>query len=540
MIRKIAAIMICVIFLTSCASTESEYSESPSEHVYTHEPEKPVIAKNEGEITVSMRLPRTLNPLLNEDSTVDRVLKLIFEPLITLDEEYRVVPNIISNYYTSADGTSITVRLRTDIRWHDGTPLTSDDLIYSLQALKNEASEQAIYKNRVENITSFTKVDDQTVTINYSELYAGTPYTLDFPIIPRHHFINAPALPIEKIFPPLGNGLYAFKEYAFNKEMILEAMSNSFTKRPYINNINVLITPDIDTDMYSFDQGLIDVVTSDISGWGKYQSKKETNLTDFITNIYEFIGFNMEDENTGIKEFREAIASAINISDMIDAIYLEHAVRVHTPVKPMNWLHANEVKKYEYDLKKAAELLESKGYVNDDTYLYKKQGDYKNEVLLRILVNEENEERVKMAGIIKDSLQQLKIRSEIEIVPFEEYLKRLEERDFEIFLGGFSLSDVPNLSFAFHSSQIQGGQNYFGYKNEMMDSLIIASLNTTSENIFRNTFAEIQKLIAEDIPCISLVFRKSALLTDIKIYGDKKPTHNNLYDNIEDWFVPEQ
>lgn len=536
MIKKFIVYILCAVFLISCSKNSEIVEIQPEVEEQLEEQEEVVTPKKGGEMTISMRSPKTLNPLLNEDITVDSVLKLMFEPLVKLDESNKPVPNIASSFYISADSKSVTIKLRSDIKWHDGTALTSDDLIYSLNTLKGEASALSIYKDCVKDIINFTKVDDLTVNINYKDLYFGSLYSLNFPVVPQHYFKDKKTS-VGKVPPPMGNGAYEFSDYLFNKELILKSTKNSFNKNSYIDSIKVLITLDDETDMYAFDQGLIDVITSNISGWGRYRGKKEIEFTDYVTNIYDFIGFNLNNINLENKKFRQAIAMAINMDDIVDSIYLSHAVRAYSPINPSSWLHSDNLTKYEYDLEGARELLSSLGFLDDRNFLYKVQNDIATELKLRILVNEENEERFKIASIIQESLRHLKINSEIHSVSFEEYIQRVKSKDFEIFLGGYNLSEVPDISFAFHSSSIQNGQNYFNYKNELLDSLLVSAVNTTSENTFKSLLQDVQKIISDDIPCISIAFRNSVLLTDKNIYGNKKPTQNNIYENIEEWFT---
>ena len=103
------------------------------------------IASKDAMLTLSMRIPETLNPLLNREETVDRILKLLFLPLLDFDESGKACPAVAQNWEFSADGRSLSMNLNSNIRWQDGTALTADDVVYSVNTLRN-APEDAVYK----------------------------------------------------------------------------------------------------------------------------------------------------------------------------------------------------------------------------------------------------------------------------------------------------------------------------------------------------------------------------------------------------------
>ncbi len=117
---------------------------------------------------------------------------------------------------------------------------------------------------------------------------------------------------------------------------------------------------------------------------------------------------------------------------------------------------------------------------------------------------------------------------------------KIRKGDFDLVLLGWELSLLPDLSFAFHSTQIDDGSNFINYKNENMDQLLVRAFRATTRAEKKNIYGEIQKLIVEDLPYVSLFFRNNAILIDDKIKGEIKPIYSNIYNNIDKWFIPKE
>ncbi len=534
-----------ITLLSGCLRSEDINNENElEENIPTPTQSETVVTPIEGGVLkLSMRIPKTLNPLLNEDVTVDRILKLIFEPLVVLDEKQKPIPNIAETIEFAPDGLSVLITLKNNITWSDGEPITSNDLIFSLQTIE-ASSEQSIYKKNIDNISNYSKVDEKTVKISYYKPQGGSAYMLCFPLIPKHYYNKDFKPDSNTNMTPLGNGLYKFDNYKNVREVNLSINEKTFRERPYITNINVVITSNIETDLYAFNESILDVVNTDVTNWGKYRGTKVANIDEYTSSYYDFIGFNFSKSLFQEKKIREAIAHSIDVDELVQNIYLNHAVRAYSPINPSSWLFEPNTVKYDFNLDMAAELLAESGCKdsNENGILDKDFAGVTHELSFKVIVNEENDERVKICNILNENLKKVGIHTEIYVLPFDEYEKALVSGDFDIFVGGFNMSVVPDLTFAFHSAYVSNiiGKNYFLYKSTVMDSLLNQANNSVSEESYKRDLAEVQKYIAEDLPCVSLVFRKSAVLTGIRIKGTKKPVINNIFSNVNQWFIMER
>ncbi|HHX61909.1 MAG TPA: peptide ABC transporter substrate-binding protein [Epulopiscium sp.] len=468
-----------------------------------------VVAQQGGDIKIAMRSPKTLNPILNMDKTVDKTLKLVFDTLVDFNEQDEVVPNLAKSWIMSGEGTVLDITLDPSIKWHDGAPLTPEDVIFSIKTIQEAVDSP--YKPSIKNIISYTPTENNGVRIVYKESFSGYGHTLYFPIIPAH---------IENIGThPIGTGAYVFESSVTNREMILKHNINYFKGEPNISKIKVLFTPDDESDLYSFDQGLIDVVSTDVIDWEKYAKNKKSNINEYMTLNYDYIGMNFNKPIFQDIKMRQALLYATNREYLLEKFYLYHGHVTDVPISPSSWLYEPNSKEYEADVEKAKELL----------------GDSTSTI--ELLVNANNMQRVNVANALKKMYKDVGVTLEILEVDEAAFVERVQNKQYDLFLGGWDLSVIPDLSFAFHSAYADTGTNYGNYKNEKMDNLLKEAFNAKSNEQLKEVYSKLQLYISEQLPYLSLHFRTAALITNEKIKGDIKPHHMNVYQNIYEWYT---
>ncbi|GHU51175.1 ABC transporter substrate-binding protein [Clostridia bacterium] len=457
-----------------------------------------------GEISLSMRLPQTLNPILNTETSVDSILSLIFEPLFNISNDFTVTPNIAESYALSADGLSATITLSPS-KWSDGTPVTADDFVYTVSAIKN-APEKSIYKANTENIDKCTAIDERTVRVSFRRVYAGMEYNFVFPLIPKHYYEGQS----DKDMSPLGNGAYEFASYEAPEKLTLKA--SEANGKPYIAAVNVLITPEAQNDLYAFDQNITDVLATDFYTWSKYRSSKSVNSVEINTTYFDFIGFNTA-KKFADSDLRELVAVSADTDEYITNVYLSHAAKAQVPVNPDSFAYDKTLPEVRFDPERAKTLA--------------KEGTAFN-----ILINEENDERAKIAENIKKNLSNVGVTANIESVPYDAYVSRVNSRDYDAFVGGFYLQPFPDLSFIYHS-----GGNLFGYGNPEMDAALAAVFTAAGNETLLSSLKDVQSIAQKDMPLYGLCFTKHTLFTSKKIQDVSATSINNIYSNIREWNI---
>lgn len=531
--RFLVALLATVLLISGCsAQNENETAKLTAAQVGDANKIK---KKDNKDLTLSMRTVTTLNPLTNEDASVDNILRLMYEPLIGINESYKPTANIVENWYYTEEGKEITLKLKKELQWHDGSSITADDVIFSLNTLK-QAGENAVYKACVQRVASFSKTDDYTVVVRFTEAFSGNIYAMSFPIISSAYYEGENVLTSSKNLVPLGDGVYAFDSYTAAKELRLKATNNSFANKPSIQNVIINITTDADTDVYTFSQRLTDCVVADETVLGKIDLDKGAKKYPYTDNYYDFLGFNFNNDILKDKNVRKAVALAVPVDSIIDGVYLSNAVAADTPLNPESWLNSLAESPYPYDAAAARECLNDAGFrLEQKNKVRAKVNDQEIQKLsFTILVNEENEERCQAAYKIAEELNGIGFDIKIEKLPYEEYVSKLESGKFDMYMGGWQLSVVPEFSFLFKTDGIG---NYGNYSNAKTDTLIDAMYNAVGEAAMRTAMAQLQEQLCADIPCVGVVFRKSVLFVDERITGTILPLQFNSYNGIESWYI---
>jgi peptide/nickel transport system substrate-binding protein len=522
-----------VFLMVGCQNKEAlNPTETTKETVLSTTQPAIITPQTGGVLNVSIRNPKTLNPLLNEDESIDQFLNLLYDKLIVLDDQQKPVANIASSWGLSEDGKVLTLKIRSDIKWHNGNPLTAKDVVFSLDTIRKSATSSP-YKACINNIASYSSNGD-TVTINYSRPFSGYLYALSFPIISEKYYAGEDVLSSSKNMTPVGTGAYQFDSITTMKEITLHKNNSWFKGLPYIDSIHASIIPKEDAQLYAFNQGEIDLINTDVVDWEKYGVTKDRNIDEYTTNDYEFIGINFNKTLLNDKLVRQALAYAIPKQQIASEVYLDHVLITDTPINPKSWLN-NKPIKYKLDIVKAKELLNQAGWTDSDgNGILDKAGQ---EFRFSLLVNQENSQRLQAAHVIQNALKAIGIEMSIDMQSFENYQQKLTTKSFDTFLGGWKLSMIPDYAFVFHSSNIAVGSNFGSYNNETMNILLEAAAGAVNEASMQQTYKNLVEYMTEELPYISLYFRNAAVLADGSVKGELNSDANNIYGGIKEWFI---
>lgn len=541
--KKIVVLCMSLFLLAGCSTkdkllnekstteqtTQDQSIDKTNEDIAPKEEIKETSNAKKG-ITIAMRNPDTMHPLYNMEKSVEQTLHLIFNTLVTIEPDGNVSPNLAKSWAINSSENSVLVYLNQGVKWHDGAELTAKDVVFTIQTIQQAA--KSPYKKNVENIANVQQVDAYTLKISYRQPFSSVLQTLFFPVIPEHIY----KVPYEEALKlkPVGSGPYGFESQIPLKHIILKANTNYFKGTPQIGEIDIMLTPDEISTLNAFEQSLIDVIYTDVMDWGKYAKDKSANIYEVPTNSYEFMGLNFNKTQFQNTNIRMALLYGLDRSQIVNIYYLGHGIVTDTPINPASYLYDRSLEIKKYDSEKAKLLIAQEGYQLDSkTKLFVKNGV---PLQFEILVSNENKERVKVAQGIKKMYEQIGVGVTLDVVDKETYLTKVYGKQYDAFLGGWKLSYMMDLSFAFHSTQSVSGDNFVSYQDNQMDELLKQAFVAKPESML-DSYVKLQKYFAEKNPYISLYFRNGALITKKQITGDIKPTPLNIYANVEKWLL---
>ncbi|MCL2811353.1 MAG: ABC transporter substrate-binding protein [Clostridia bacterium] len=483
-----------------------------------------------------------LSPLTSRDRDMHSLLALCYEGLMALDDDGRPVANLVTHVTPPSEegGRRWLFHLRNDVTFHNGKPLTSADVIATIDriaALYNEGrdsglprEERGIYANLVEAyLSGWRALDTYTVQINGNRGYYGLLQAMTFPILPAEEVANA---------LPSGTGPYRIMEYEPGDKLWLTAYAGYRKPVENVSNIVATIYPNVDRALEAFDAGSADVAMTRSLAATRYTGSLRSFSMSYSTRQVELLLMH-HNERRGIlrdENVRRAIMAAIDRTALLRNIYQGMATLADSPVPPGSWLYDSTATQEPFDTERAKELLDEAGWhPNPDHNNMRGRDIDGTTALLRLtlLTYEEPAGGVRQstANLIAGMLREVGIECTVSVVTYGRVRERLSAGNYDLVLCGMNLDVVPDPGFMFLGID----SNYSRYRNSTMDQLIADMRAQITEEGYRQAMSEVQHQFVADAPFMCLYFRNGSLLTRDTFSNVRVLRELELFRGIEAW-----
>ena len=558
-------VLVNIFLLVACdLSQPAEPSPSGNDQNIDNT-NKEVKPQEGGQLRIPVQGLESWNPLIAKTTDSVNFLSLIYEGLIGYDSDLKKIPKLASDWQVSEDGRLWTFNIRKDAKWHDGTSITAEDVIFTYNILK-EGVLNSVYQYNIFDNDNILEIglknnDKYSLFVRLAEPSSKLLDIFTFPVISKDYYESVEnIIKIQKDLTkaPLGTGPYKVAEEYFSEDqesIILVRNEDWWGRRPYIDKIIGKIYTNKEEARKAFIQGELDLVDTMIVYVNNKSVEEDTKLYRFMTNYYEFLGLNSESELIKDPKIRKALAYAIDRREIISKVYLNNAQTVDVPIPSNHWLYDNAYRLYDYDIDRAKRLLKEAGWqdLDGDGILDKTVDNQKIELKIKFVSNSGNDLRRDVLSLIKSHLELVGFKVETQIADMETIAKDLlATNQFDALLTGYYLDNALDLSFAFHSREIVEiddiedldeidsiPNNFIKYRNSELDSLLDLASHSYDLNELSAVYQNIQDHMTRELPIISLYFRTGSLLVNPKLYGIDKPSQLSLYRNIEEWFIAE-
>lgn len=542
----IAAVCISILF-TSCSYINISEQDGSKENEYNFLNSKDDVIDigpvRGGVLKLYSTIPDTLNPILTNNKYVRDYSVFVFESLVTLDKNQKPVPTLAKSWEISDDGLTWTFHLEENVFWHDNMPFTAEDVEFTINAIIS--SPNSSYKPNVSNITMFSAIDRKTFRIVLKNPNSFTAELMTFPILPKHYFEGEELASSPKNNSPMGTGPYKFAEYNPGQYVKLKSNENwwkseqdnsSDLKIPYIQEIEIRLYDKTKSRTDAFQGGDVDVLTIDRGLWSKYNGRTDITMKKYISNEFEYIAFNLSNKILKLPEVRQAIAYAVDKTKIINSILHGEAIASDLPLIPDTWLNDTNAVFYSPDKEKARKLLEDGGWKESNGLLYRKINGANTALKLEMLVNEDNSTRLKVAEEIKNQLKEVGIELTITKLKWDEEMKRIDRKRFDMVFIGCQITSLPDISFLYSSES--GQLNISGYKNEEVDEYLRKITLEKNDDVKKSYYSKLKELINQDVPYLGLYFYNEAVVYSKRIKGEFNPYLWNKYFDFVRWYTP--
>lgn len=518
-------ILVVMLLLSGCGENGVLSTSVNSNH-------DPASLQTSNEISIPIEKFRSLNPILSKDEDVYFMEKLIYEGLVSFDSTLVPVPAIAESWIYSDGGKTLIFNIRNDIYWHDGKPLTSADVKFTIDALlKAQYTNPSIYGENIVNIKSAAINGNQQVIIKFKVPNDNSVENFCFPIIPSHQFYGLnDVIKNEKDFMPIGTGPYKVVLSDEAQKIVLKPNDQYYGEKKARNTLTFKIVPSKAAAVNLFEIGDLMISFSKETDREKIFGDKNVNVFPYVSNEVEVLGFNTNKALFKDKKVRQAIASAIDTGKIIEEAYYSNGIRNDNPYFP-NYLGVNSTEGLiAQNYEKSNKLLAEAGYINRDGDPFVEDSSGK-EITINILVNSGDTSRIAAANIIKNSLDKLPIHTYIILKDWAGYNSSLSAGDFDLFIGGWKINEKYDLRFALHTNY----NNVARYSNPILDRYLDLMQTGLSQKVKLETFTKIKAILNDELPYYCLTYKTYAAATSKSFQGVVKPYFFNQFHECEDW-----
>jgi peptide/nickel transport system substrate-binding protein len=481
----------------------------------------------------------TLLPPLASDASSFSIIGLVYDGLIKYDGDLNLVGSLAESWEVSKDGLTITFHLRHGVKWHDGAPFTSQDVLFTYQTMVDPKTPTA-YSGDYLQVKKAEAPDKYTFRVTYPKPFAPALGSWTLSILPKHLLAGQDITKSPLGRHPIGTGPYKFAEWRAGDKISLSYNPDYFEGRPYLNGYIYLVKPDLATMFLELKAGNLDRM-----GLTPLQYTRQTDYPKFnrmynkyryMPFSYIYLGYNLEDSRFADRRVRQALTYAINKKEIIEGVLLGLGEEAYGPYKPGTWYYNPDVPKFSYDPDKAQELLAAAGWrPGADGILHKDGRPFD----FTILTNQGNELRVRTAEIIQRRLLKIGIRVHIRTIEWAAFVKDfIEKGRFEAVILGWNTGLDPDQFDIWHSSKTKPGElNFTHYKNPEVDRLLEEGRHTFDREKRRQAYFKLQEILAEDQP-YTFLFVPDSLPAIHKRFRGVKPAPAGIDYNFIKWYVP--
>ncbi len=494
--------------------------------------------------------PPTLNPILANDTSSGAVLSFIFETLVDRDlKTMELKPVLAESWTVGADQKTFTFKIRQGVTFHDGQPMTADDVIYSYeQALDPEvdAAEMRSYFSQVEYIR---KTGPDTVECRFKEIYFKALEVCGgfIPVMPKHYYGKVKGKdwntqPANE--KPVGTGPLRFVDWKRGESITLDRNKGYWgpqNEKLHLDRMIFRFIKDPEAEFISFTKGDLDAITVRPEKWFSEAATPEFVAKNWRLEYdypsYSYIGWNMRRPQFSDSKTRIALHHLMDRETIARQIYQGLARPIESTEFDKSPYWNPDLEPRKYDPQKAAALLKEAGWAdtNGDGILDRGGKPFE----FSLIIVQANPETEQSAISFQDSLRRAGVKMEIVQLDWANLLKKLDTRDFDAALLGWALSPDPDYYQIWHSSQaeIEGSSNYAGFKNTRVDELIEQNRRELDREKRIPLVREMQKLIYDEAPYLFFVSRKATIAASNRFRNIRFYTPRPCVDYRE-WFVP--
>lgn len=494
-----------------------------------------------------------LNPVLDYYNQPDRdVDRLIFSGLIKYDTQGFPTPDLAESWGVSFDGLTYNFQLRENAVWHDGNPVTAEDVVFTIDIMRDPNSVLPEDLRSFWNEIQVVALDEKALQIRLVEPFAPIMDYLNFGILPKHllggmtynQIINS-----EFNLNPIGSGPYLFDSLIIEdgdiQGVILKANLNYYGKVPFLQEFVFRYYPDHQSAFSAYQEGFVQGM-SDIPNDLLQNALQVPDMSLYSVIEPQIVMVLLNLNNTDVEFFqdmdvRRAILMALDRKGMVDRVLSGQGIIADVPVIPSSWAYYAANPRVDQNNQQAASLLQEAGYVlgQENNGVRAKNG---NELAFT-LAHPNDEAHTLIAEVIQTDLAKVGVRVELVGVPYDTLiLDYLEPLTYEAALVdlNYARSPDPDPYPFWDQAQQVNGQNYSQWENRVASQYLEEARVSTDLSERAKLYRNFQVIFTDELPALPLYYPVYNFSVAQSIQGVRVGPMFDPSDrfwNVEEWFL---
>ena len=463
----------------------------------------------------------SLDPHVDTDAGTRDVVFNLYEGLVKPTSDGGFIPAVASDYTISDDAKTYTFTLRDGITFHDGTPVTIEDVKYSIDRYAEIQGESSAFSSLVDSVEV---QDDKTLVVNLKESYSEFLPMMTIAIIPQSN--EDPA------GNPIGTGPYKLDSWDAGQAITLVKNEDYFKGTPNIDKIIFKIVPDDNAKAIQMQSGELDLALLTPKDAKTFADQDGYTCYDMKTSDYRGILYNFNNDYwTANKDIIPAINYAIDRQAIIDAVLLGQGMTAYGPLQ-RNIYNNENVEHYDYDPEKSKEIMESVGCTMGEDGFYYRDGE---KIGFVISVGAGDQVRLDIAQAAAQQLKEVGIDCTVEVPTEVDWGGQMA-----YLIGWGSPFDADD-----HTYKVFGtdkGANYSSYSNALVDQYLIEARESADPAVRAEAYDKFQEELAKDPAFTFICYIDANYVANSSIQGISADTvmgHHGvgIFWNVADWTI---
>ncbi len=487
---------------------------------------------------------QAFNPVTNTHLTSDDVIKhMLFTPLIQYDAKLQPVPWLAERWELT--DSAVTFHLRRDVMWHDGRPVTAEDVKFTFDLAKDSSTASLLGSAYMNMVREATVVDPHTVRFSFTAPHAQALDGFWWPPLPKHLLQNVPPAELSRHAfnrQPVGSGPFKFVEWRPNQSVTFEANPQfpaTLGGRPNLDRVVFRVVPEATTMVTELINGTADMIGYTLlpDQAAQIRNQSGVELRHYPSREFTFFAWNHTRPLFSDARVRRAMTLGINRQQIIDGLLQGFGVPSTGMIPSWSPMYT-ELQPLPYDPNQAKQLLQQAGWVdaNGDGIL-----DKGGQPLRFVLtINSANRLHADIAQVMQRQLRQVGADVQIRPQEFQSLLQGYKAREYDAVLANWSLDTFkvdPTPLFSCAEARVQNSANRTGYCNPQGDQLMQQGLRATDQAQAKQIWAQYAQLLQQDQPVTFLYWVEDMAGVGPRLRNVETDARSKIV-NIRDWWIP--